>query len=71
MGTITSWIDQSVYHHVAKKSKVVVFWRKLETIYEQLTAQNKVNLMKRLVNLKYKEGRSTIEYISEFQGLID
>lgn len=27
--------------------------------------------MKMLVNLKYKEGRSLIEHISEFQGLVD
>ncbi|KAH9784249.1 retrovirus-related pol polyprotein from transposon RE1 [Citrus sinensis] len=71
MRILRSWIDQSVYHRDAKESKVDVIWRKLETIYEQPTAHNKVNLMKRLVNLKYKEGRSTTEYISEFQGLVD
>ena len=27
--------------------------------------------MKRLVNLKYKEGRSITKYTSEFQGLVD
>ncbi|KAL9409064.1 hypothetical protein AB3S75_047449 [Citrus x aurantiifolia] len=52
VGTIRSKIDQSVYHHVPKESKDDVLWRKLETIYEQPITQNKVNLMKRLVNLK-------------------
>ena len=66
MGTIRSWIDQSVYHHLAKESKDDILWRKLEIIYEQPTTQNKVNMMKRLVNLKYKEGRSTTEHTSEF-----
>ena len=32
VGIIRSWIDQSVYHHVAKESRVDVLWRKLETI---------------------------------------
>ena len=40
-------------------------------IYEQLTTYNKANLMKRLVNLKYKEGRSVIKHTSEFQSLVD
>ena len=53
MGTIKPLIDQSVYHHVAKESKVdFFFWRKLETIYEQSTIQNKVNLMERMKNLE-------------------
>ncbi|KAL9437321.1 hypothetical protein AB3S75_023225 [Citrus x aurantiifolia] len=71
VGAIRSWIDQSVYHHVAKESRADVLWRKLETIYEQPTTQNKANLMKRLVNLKYNEGRSITEHTREFQGLVD
>ena len=34
MGTIRSWIDQSLYHYIAKESRADVLWRKLETIYE-------------------------------------
>ena len=71
VGTIRQWIDQSVFHHVAKETKADVMWRKLESIYEQPTPQNKANLMKRLVNLKYKEGRSIAEHTSEFQGLVN
>ena len=43
VGAIKLWIDQSVYHHVANESKANVLWRKLVTIYEQPTAQNKAN----------------------------
>ena len=60
-----------MYHHVAKESRADVLWRKLETIYDQPIAQNRANMMKMLVNLKYKEGRSIIEHTSEFQGLVD
>ena len=49
ISTIRSWIDQSVYHHVAKESKTDVLWRKLETIYEQPATQNRVNMMKMLL----------------------
>ena len=68
---IRSWIDQSAYHHVVKESMVDVVQRKLEAIYEQLTAHYKVNLMKMLVNLKYKGGRDITKHISEFQGLVN
>ena len=71
MGTIRSQIDQNMYHHVVKESRADVLWRKLKTIYEQPTTQNKVNLIKKLVNLKYKEGRSITEHTNEFQSLID
>ena len=67
VSTIILWIDQSVYHHIVKESRVNVHWRKLETIYEQPTTHNKANLMKRLVNLKCKERCS----ISEFQSLVN
>ena len=39
--TIKSWIDQSVYHHVAKEFRTDVLWWKLETIYERPIAQTK------------------------------
>ena len=71
VGTIMSCINQSVYHHVAKESGAGVLWRKLEIIYEQSTAQNKVNLMKMLVNLKYKVRCSITEHTGKFQGLVD
>ena len=61
VGTIRSWIAQSVYHHTSTESKADVLWRKLEKIYEHPTIYNKANLMKRLVNLKYKERRSITE----------
>ena len=56
---------------MAKESRADALWRKSETIYEQLITKNKANLMKRLVNLKYKEGRSITEHTSEFQDLVD
>ena len=43
----------------------------METIYEQLTTWNKANLIKKLVNLKYKEGCNIIERTSKFKGLVD
>ncbi|KAF7143342.1 hypothetical protein RHSIM_Rhsim05G0201800 [Rhododendron simsii] len=68
---IRTWVDQSVFHHVAQETNVYELWTKLEAMYERKTAQNKAFLIRRLVNLKYKDGRSVAEHMSDFQGLIN
>ncbi|CAL2258123.1 unnamed protein product [Prunus armeniaca] len=40
-------------------------------MYEQKTAQNKTSVIRQLVNLKYKDGRSVTEHHNDFQGLIN
>ena len=40
-------------------------------MYERKTAQNKPTLIRRLVNLKYKNGHSVAKHTSDFQGLMN
>ncbi|CAL2270430.1 unnamed protein product [Prunus armeniaca] len=40
-------------------------------MYERKTTQNKASVIRWLVNLKYRDGRSVIEHLSDFQGLIN
>ncbi|KAF7130883.1 hypothetical protein RHSIM_Rhsim10G0164600 [Rhododendron simsii] len=68
---IRTWVDQSVFHHVAQETNAYELWTKLEAMYERKMAQNKASLIRRLVNLKYKDGRSVAEHMSDFQGLIN
>ncbi|KAF7131933.1 hypothetical protein RHSIM_Rhsim09G0133900 [Rhododendron simsii] len=68
---IRTWVDQSVFHHVAQETNAYELWTKLEAMYERKTAQNKASLIRRLVNLKYKDGRNVAEHMSDFQGLIN
>ena len=58
VGQIRQWVDQSVFHHVAKEVDAYSLWQKLESLYERKTTQNKAFIIKRLVNLKYKDGNS-------------
>ncbi|VFQ74376.1 unnamed protein product [Cuscuta campestris] len=46
-------------------------WRKLEGLYERKIAHNKASLIKRLVSLKLKPGKSFFEYHSDFQDIIN
>ncbi|KAL5863382.1 hypothetical protein ACOSQ3_000896 [Xanthoceras sorbifolium] len=68
---IRQWIDRSIFQNFANEHDAYVLWQKLEKMYARTTAQNKANLMRRLVNLKYKDGNSVSEHMSEFQGIVD
>ena len=63
---IQTWVDQSVFHHVAQETNAHVLWKKLETVYERKMAQNKASLIRRLVNLKYKDGCDVVEHMNDF-----
>ena len=66
IGQIRQWADKSIFHHVAKEVHAYSLWQKLESLYERKTAQNKAFMIRRLVNLKYKDGNSVVEHLSNF-----
>ncbi|CAL8164489.1 unnamed protein product [Prunus armeniaca] len=61
VGKTRQWVDQSVFHHAAQETDAYKLWTKLSSMYERKIAQNKVSVIRRLVNLKYKDGRSVTE----------
>jgi hypothetical protein len=63
---IRHWVDQSVFHHAAKEVDAYSLWLKLKSLYERKTTQRKAFMMRRLVNLKYKDGQSITEHLSNF-----
>lgn len=71
IGTIRQWVDISVFHHVATETNAQTLWRNLQNLYERKTAQNKAFTIRKLVNLKYKEGRSVAEHLSDFQDMVN
>ena len=56
---------------MSQETNATELWKKLESMYERKTAQNKATLIRRLVNLKYKNGHSVAEHTSDFQGLVN
>ena len=46
-------------------------WKNLKNLYERKTTQNKVFAIKKLVNLKYRDGRSVAKHLSDFQDLVN
>lgn len=71
LGTIRQWVDLSIFNHVSQEVDPYDLWKKLEGLYERKTAHNKASLIKRLVNLKLKSGKSVSEHLSDFQDIIN
>ncbi|KAJ8476439.1 hypothetical protein OPV22_020166 [Ensete ventricosum] len=69
VGFIRQWLDDSVFHHVSTECSVYALWKKLEGLYERKTVGNKAFLIRKLMNLKYKEGTSIPEHLNEIQSI--
>lgn len=65
MDLIRQWVDLSVFHHVATKTDAQTL-KNIEKMYQRKAAQNKTFVIRRLVNLNYKKGRSIAEHLSDF-----
>ena len=51
---IRQCIEISVFHHVSHETKANTFWKKLKSLYERKSAQNKVLAIRKLALLKLK-----------------
>ena len=63
-------MDISLYNHVAKETYAHTLWKNLENMYETKNTQAKIFLMRKLMNLKLKEGQSIAENLNDFEGMI-
>ena len=71
ISVIRQWVNQSVFHHISRETVADVLWNKLGSMYERQTTLNKAYLVKKLVNMKYKDGHNVSEHLSDFQGVIN
>ena len=67
LGVIHQWVDISLYNHVAKATDPHTLWKNLENMYKTKNAQAKIFLMRKLMNLKLKEGQSIVEHLNDFE----
>ena len=71
IGHIRQWVDNSKFHHVSNETNVNTLWKKLEDKYEKKTAVNKTFLIRKLVNMKFKEGGKIEDHINDFQCVVN
>ena len=65
------WMDPTLHEHIYDETKANVVWKNFENIFARKTSGNKTTLIRRLVNLKYKDGNNMVEHISYFQGIVN
>ncbi|GKU91221.1 hypothetical protein SLEP1_g5121 [Rubroshorea leprosula] len=70
-GVIRKWVDMSMIHHVAQEKESYKLWTKLEELFERKNALKKASLIRKLVNLKYKEGKNVFEHLNSFQEILN
>ena len=62
-------LSRSVAHNVVKEKTIADLMKALSNIYEKLSANNKVHLMKKLFNLKMAENASMAQHLNEFNTI--
>jgi hypothetical protein len=62
-------LSKSVAHKVIKEKTTAGLIAALPSMYEKLSANNKVHLMKKLFNLKMAEGASVAQHLNEFNTI--
>ena len=66
IGVIRQWIDQTIYHHVLGETLAYNLWKRLSELFEYKNSLNKTFIIRKIVNLKYKDGSSMAEHLSSF-----
>ena len=61
----------TLHEHIYDETKVDVVLKKLENLFCRKTLGNKTTIIRRLVNLKYKDGNNMVYHISSFQGIVN
>ncbi|CAA7059133.1 unnamed protein product [Microthlaspi erraticum] len=70
-GLIRQWVDDNVLHHIENEVNARSLWLKLEQLYARKTGNNKMYMIKKLIELRYQEGTPMTDHLNEFQGLLN
>ena len=69
LGVILLTLIRLVAHNVVKEKTIVDLMKALSSMYEKLSANNKVHLIKKLFNLKMVEGTLVAQHLNEFNTI--
>ena len=71
LGVIKLTLSRSIAHNVIKEKTTTNLMKALSGMYEKLSANNKVHLMKKLFNLKMAENALVAQHLNEFNTIIN
>ena len=69
LGVILLTLIRLVAHNVVKEKTIVDLMKVLSSMYEKLSTNNKVHLIKKLFNLKMVEGTLVAQHLNEFNTI--
>ncbi|PHT29972.1 hypothetical protein CQW23_30471 [Capsicum baccatum] len=64
-------VEDNVRNHIVNETHARSLSDKLETLYASKTGNNKLFMLKQLMNIRYKEGSPIFDHINDFQGVLD
>ena len=70
-GFIRQWIEDNGLNHIINDTHARTLWEKLEKLYASKTGNNKLFLLKQIMNLRYKEGCPISNHENDFQGILN
>ena len=65
----TEFGSRSVAHNVVKEKTIADLMKALSSMYEKPSTNNKVHLMKKLLNLKIAKNASVAQHLNEFNTI--
>ncbi|KAJ0079877.1 hypothetical protein Patl1_23560 [Pistacia atlantica] len=71
LGVIRLTLTKNVASNMAKETTTTRLMKILSDMYEKPSTNNKLHLMKKLFNLKMREGSSMIEHMNDFNTIIN
>lgn len=64
-------MDNSIFRHVSNKISASSQWKKIEDLCKRKITDNKNFLIRKLINLKSKEGGYISEHLNETQSIMN
>ncbi|CAO2837675.1 unnamed protein product [Amaranthus hypochondriacus] len=68
-GFIRQWVDDNVLNHINEEDNGRTLRQKLESLYASKSGNNKLFLIKQLMNLKYNESKALSDHLSDIHGI--
>ncbi|GKA47383.1 retrovirus-related pol polyprotein from transposon TNT 1-94, partial [Tanacetum coccineum] len=70
LGAVRLSLAKNVAYNVVNKKTTYNLFKALSSMYEKLSTSNKVFLIRRLVNMKMKEGAFIVDHVNEFNSIL-
>ena len=70
-GLTEQWIDDNLLHYIETETNARSLQKKLEQLYARKTSDNKMYLIKKLIELRYQEEIPVVDHLNVFQGLLN